>query len=132
MSSSSGAAPPQHDASDALGGWVTSLALSDHGENVLCATAGRNGALFLLQRKDNGRLDLRARGALGCSLAWCDVLRDDLFITASEDKRVRAWRPRLNRALNRGRPRELLELRHVERVGGQVDGAERRPLRQDV
>jgi hypothetical protein len=98
-----------HVASEDLGGWVTSLALSPNGSDVLAATFGRDAALHLLARRE-GRLEMMARGALGSPIAWCAVLAGDLFVTASESKLLHAWRPRPNRALNRGRPKELLEV----------------------
>ena len=98
-----------HVASEDLGGWVTSLALSPNGSDVLAATFGRDAALHLLSRRE-GRLEMMARGALGSPIAWCAVLAGDLFVTASESKLLHAWRPRPNRALNRGRPKELLEV----------------------
>ncbi|KAH8085084.1 hypothetical protein JL720_7804 [Aureococcus anophagefferens] len=93
-----------HVASEDLGGWVTSLALSPNGSDVLAATFGRDAALHLLSRRE-GRLEMMARGALGSPIAWCAVLAGDLFVTASESKLLHAWRPRPNRALNRAGPR---------------------------
>ena len=108
-SSSTKPATTTHDDREDLGGWVTSLALSPNGSDVLAATFGRDAALHLLSRRE-GRLEMMARGALGSPIAWCAVLAGDLFVTASESKLLHAWRPRPNRALNRGRPKELLEV----------------------